>query len=276
MTIASPDDPFALAPVRISSKRWETPDTFTIELDAPGFRFEPGQFNMLWLFGGGEVPISISGDPEPGAPLVHTIRAVGGVTSALGALEVGATVGLRGPYGAPWPLAAAAGDDLVVVAGGLGMAPLRPVVCFVRRHRARFGRVTLLVGAREPDAMPFRDELGRLREEAAIDVRLTVDHAPRGWEGAVGVVPALIDAIPIEAGRTRAFVCGPEVMMRFSARALEARGVDRGRIHLSLERSMKCAVGLCGHCQLRELFICRDGPVLPLGRVAPLLAHREL
>jgi NAD(P)H-flavin reductase len=269
------DDPWRPRPVRVGRRRRETEDTFTLELDAE-CAFLPGQFNMLYLLGVGEVPISVSGDPGRPDVLVHTIRAVGTVTEALARVRAGDVVGLRGPYGSAWPIEEAEGRHLVLVAGGLGLAPLRPVVYHVLRHRARFDRITLLYGARSPDVVVFRKEVERWAGRADIDVKVIVDHADPSWSGRVGVVPALIDALPLDPARAVAFLCGPEVMMRFAARALAARAVSADRVWVAMERNMKCAVGLCGRCQYRELFVCKDGPVLRLDRIAPFFERREI
>jgi NAD(P)H-flavin reductase len=269
------DSPWTPRPASVTRRRRETDDTFTLELDAP-CAFVPGQFNMLYAFGVGEVPVSISGDPEGGKALVHTIRAVGAVTQAIARMRRGDVVGLRGPYGSAWPVAEAEGKHLVLVAGGLGVAPLRPVIYQALRHRGRFEQVTVLYGARSPDDLVFRREVDRWARRDDVCVQTTVDHAATSWSGFVGVVPALIDALPLDPVRTVAFLCGPEVMMRFAARALEARGMAEAQIWVSMERNMKCAVGLCGRCQYRETFLCKDGPVLRLDRVAKVLHRREV
>jgi NAD(P)H-flavin reductase len=268
-------DPWIPEPSRIERVRRETRDTFTLALDKRPFCFEPGQFNMLYLFGVGEVAISISGDPDADA-LVHTIRAVGTVTRAIARLTKGDALGVRGPFGTGWPVSLAEGGDLLVIAGGVGLAPVRPIVYRALRDRARFGRVILLVGARTPDDLLFAKELERWRARGACDVRITVDHAGPSWTGPVGVVPALIDGLAIDPARTIAMMCGPEVMMRFSARALEARGLSRDRIFLSMERNMKCATAFCGHCQYGPAFVCRDGPVFRFDRIEWLLERREI
>jgi NAD(P)H-flavin reductase len=273
----SAESPWRPEPVRIARRRRETDDTFTLELEleaAPAFR--PGQFNMLYLFGVGEVAISISGDPERRGALVHTIRAVGTVTKALSRVRAGDVLGVRGPYGSPWAIDQAAGRHLLLVAGGLGIAPLRPVVYHALRHRDRFDRVTLLYGSRSPDDVVFRSEVERWARRKDIEVETTVDHAGTAWSGRVGVVTALIDALPLDPARTVAFLCGPEVMMRFAARALAARGVAADGVWVSMERNMKCAVGLCGRCQYRESFVCKDGPVLRLDRIAEIFERREV
>lgn len=267
-------------PTRILRRAQETDDVFTLDLDVSsrpeGFAFAPGQFNMLWLFGVGEVPISISGDPADPERLVHTIRAVGPVTRALATLGKGDTVGLRGPYGSAWPLAACAGKDVVVVAGGLGLAPLRPAIEALAADAGRGGRLFVLVGARTPAEMLFLKDLSRWRRGKGTTVHLTVDRADQEWRGSVGVVTALLDRVELEPSRTVALVCGPEIMMRFAARALQKKGLPETAIWLSLERNMKCGVGLCGHCQLGPHFLCKEGPVLPLDRLAWLIDRREV
>jgi len=271
-------DPWVPRPTRILRRKQETSDTFTLWLGVGegGAPFAPGQFNMLYVFGVGEAAISISGDPDVAAPLVHTIRAVGTVTGRMQELKRGATIGVRGPYGNGWPIAEAKGKDVLIVGGGLGIAPLRPVIYFVLRHRSLFGRVTLLFGARSPSALVFRSELEVWRRRTDITTQVIVDHAARDWTGPVGVVPALIDSVPIDASKTIAMVCGPELMMRFTARSLLRRGLSAGDVFVSLERNMKCALGFCGHCQYRETFLCRDGPVVRLDRVESIFDRREV
>ena len=262
-------------PCRVAARRRETADTWTMRLEpADGGLppFAPGQFAMLYVFGAGEVPISISAIPD--GALVHTVRAVGSVTRALCATGEGAGLGLRGPFGRGWPLERAAGRDVVVVAGGLGLAPLRPVVHALVGQRDRYGRVTLLYGGRSPSELLFRDELAAWRD--VIDVELIVDAPEPGWTGEVGVVTRLIRRAGLDPERTIAMACGPEVMMRFAATALLERGVPAGAIWLSLERSMKCATGHCGHCQLGPLFVCKDGPVVTHEEVEGLMAVPEL
>jgi NAD(P)H-flavin reductase len=266
-------------PYRVAVIRSETADTFTLALTPPegvaAPLFAPGQFNMLYRFGVGEVPISISGDPD-GGPLLHTIRAVGGVTGAMSGLEPGDALGVRGPYGRPWPAEAAVGGDALVIAGGIGLAPLRPLLYQLLAHRERYRRLILLYGARTPDDLLYRDELERWRAGGRLEVAVTVDQADSAWSGRVGVVTPLIAEAEIDPERTTAFVCGPEVMMRFAARELLACGVAEGAIQLSLERNMKCAVGHCGHCQIGPLFVCRDGPIFPYPRVRRLLSVWEV
>ncbi len=268
--------PFVLTPMTVSRASRELGDVFTFAMDVPaGFPFLPGQFNMLYLHGVGEVPISISGDPADPNTLVHTIRAVGTVTARMQKLGEGDRLGVRGPYGSAWPVEAAKGSDVLFVAGGLGLAPLRPAILHVLAHRADYGRVTILYGARTPADILFRAELERWRGRFDCRVEAIVDRAGRDWYGSVGAVTRLLDGVTIEPDDT-VFICGPEIMMRFVVRELDARGVPREAIWVSLERSMKCGVGLCGHCQLGGSFVCKDGPVYRFDRVSKLFFVREL
>ena len=265
-------------PWRVAAVRQESADTVTLSLTPPAraFSFEPGQFSMLYVPGVGEAPISISGDPADTTSVLHTIRAVGPVTKALCAVKAGQTVGVRGPFGTSWPVRAAEGGDVVIVAGGIGLPPLRPVIYHLLAHRDRYRRVAVLYGARTPEDLLFRDELARWRSRFDMNVGVTVDCAGRGWRGDVGVVPDLIGRTPFDAATATAFTVGPEIMMRFTVRALLAAGVPEDRIFLSMERGMRCAVALCGHCQFGPYLVCRDGAVFGYARVAPWLTVREL
>jgi anaerobic sulfite reductase subunit B len=264
-------------PFRVAERRRDTADTWTLSLEplAEGFAAEPGQFAMVHVFGIGEVPISLSGPPaRAGDPVVVTVRAVGAVTEAVCAAEPGAVLGLRGPLGNSWPVAEAAGGDVVVVAGGIGLAPLRGAVLHALRQRERYGSVCVLYGARTPADLLYTDELVGWGTQATVEV--TVDAAGTEWLGRVGVVPQLVERAPFEPEETTAFVCGPEVMMHFTVEALRGRGVPDERIMLSLERDMRCGVGLCGHCQLGPTLVCRDGPVYSRAEVGRLMEVREL
>lgn len=272
-------DPMLPRRFRVVDSRLDTDDTVTLSMapiDGPALEFRAGQFTMLQAFGVGEVPISISGDPTWPGPLVHTIRDVGNVTHALISADVGTVVGVRGPYGRGWEVSDGAGGDVVLVAGGIGLAPLRPVLWEIADRRADFGRAVLLYGARSPSDVLFAEDLRRWAEQSHIDVEVTVDYAPPAWRGRVGPVTKLISRAGFDPHRTLALVCGPEIMMTLSVKALRARGVAAERMRLSMERNMKCGVGLCGHCQLRELFICVDGPVLPYTDLADLIDVWEL
>jgi len=273
-------DPFLPALYRVVASRMETHDVVTQALAPVGGAIptaRPGQFNMLSAFGVGEVAISISGLPGPGAPLEHTIRAVGPVSRALADAEVGDVIGVRGPYGTDWGLDDIGDRDVVVVAGGIGLAPLKGVVTsLVGRSPTGAGRLFVLVGARSPEDVVFRDELVDWTAAGA-RVAVTVDSARPDWRGPVGLVTSLIPDADFAADRTVAMLCGPEIMMRFSIRGLLDRGVDAARIRISLERNMQCGVGLCGHCQLGPLLLCRDGPIVTYeGAVPELLSRKEL
>lgn len=270
-------DPMWPTRYRVVARRGENHDTVTLDLapvDDPLPAPRPGQFHMLYVHGVGEVPISLSSiGPDR---LGHTIRVVGEVTRRLAELAEGDTVGLRGPFGTAWDLTVEDGRDAVVVAGGLGLAPLRPVVHHLLAHRHRYGAVSVLIGARSPGELLFVDEVRSWAERDDVHVRVTVDHADADWSGPVGLVTALVDDAPLHPRAAWAQVCGPEVMMRFTIRALVARGVDPARIELSAERNMRCAVGLCGHCQLGPVLVCRDGAVFAAPVIEPLLGVRQL
>ena len=289
-TIPARAEPAAADPAvprfyRVTSRREDTSDTATLELTEPTEpsdpvpAFAPGQFAMLTAFGVGEVPISVSGLGESlggrARRLEHTLRAVGAVSRALHAAQPGSLIGVRGPFGTSWDVPSAAGQDIVIVAGGIGLAPLRPVVLSALADRSSYGRIVLLVGARTPGDLLYTDELERWRRDG-VEVAVTVDRADIGWSGEVGVVTALIEPAGLAPGSTVAFVCGPDVMMRFTADALAAQGIPAGRIRVSLERNMRCGVGWCGHCQFGPLLVCRDGPVVSYDRAAALMMVREL
>jgi NAD(P)H-flavin reductase len=277
---AEPTSADAMVPARfrVADKRRETHDTWTLGLEPAGeplALFSPGQFAMLYVFGVGEVPVSVSGELDRDH-LVHTIRAVGTVTEPLCRLNPGHFVGVRGPFGNSWPIGAARGRDIVIVAGGIGLAPLRPVIYHVLAEREHYGRVVVAYGGRSAAELLYVDELEHWRGRFDVELQVTVDSAAGGWRGRVGVVTELIPRGEFEPGNAAAFVCGPEVMMRFTVAALRDAGVPGEFIHLSMERSMKCAIGHCGHCQLRENFICKDGPVFRSDVIEPLMRVREL
>jgi NAD(P)H-flavin reductase len=265
-------------PHRVVDVVHETRETVTLTLEplsdalaAPA----AGQFTMLWAWGAGEVPISVSALAADGH-LVHTIRDVAGVTKTLCASRRGDVLGVRGPYGRGWGVEAARGHDLVIVAGGIGLAPLRPVVHAVLADRAAYGQVALVVGARTEQELLFRAELDGWWHANQIDVRTIVDRASPGWSGSVGVVTGELVGLALDPERTRAMVCGPEVMMRVVAQHLTDRGVPKASVEVSIERNMQCAVKTCGHCQVGPFFACTDGPVLTWDVVDPLLTVREL
>ena len=258
----------------------ETADTFTLTLQPQNgigeSAFEPGQFSMLWVFGVGELPISISGDPGQHDRLVYTVRSVGKATHALVSQKPGADVGVRGPFGTGWPVQAARGLDLIIVAGGIGLAPLRPVIYHVLKHRDQYDRLVLLYGARSPRDLLYRKELAAWARQRDTQVLVTVDYGGLSWRHHVGVVTTLLKFARLRPAHSLAMICGPEVMMRFVARDLEGHALGRHQIYVSMERNMKCGCGFCGHCQYGPHFICKDGPVFPYDRIAPLMDKYEL
>ena len=260
-------------------RRWEElAGTVSLELQAPveDFAFQPGQFNMLYVFGVGEVPISISGDPRRRDRLVHTSRSVGFTTQAINRLKEGDTVGVRGPFGSAWPLPVASGKDVLVIAGGLGLAPLRPAIYQLLSQRERYGNISILYGAKSPAEVLYSQELALWRKQRKISVDVTVDFADRGWSEKVGVVPRLIAGCRFDPGNVVVLVCGPEAMMRYTVQELVACGVSCASIFISMERNMQCALGYCGHCQFGPHFICKDGPVLRYDQIEHLFNLREI
>jgi NAD(P)H-flavin reductase len=264
-------------PYTLVRKRRETPDTWTLELDAceQGLSaFAPGQFTMISAGGAGEVPISISGEPAS-EPLVHTVRKVGAATRAICDADVGDVLSVRGPFGRPWPLAELLGSDVLVVAGGIGLAPLRPVVLALLAAPERYGRVILLYGGRSPDQLLYTQELSGWGGRG-LEVALTVDSAGPEWLGHVGVVTRLLRLAEFDRDGARALLCGPELMMRFTVSALAEAGISSDRVYASMERNMQCGIGHCGHCQLGPTLVCRDGPVYPWSALERWLEIREL
>lgn len=272
-----------MLPRRYRVKRaWkELSDVATMELepiDGDAVPFEPGQFNMLYAFGVGEVAISISGDAADSGKLTHTIRDVGAVSGALTGVSDGDVIGVRGPFGSAWPVAEQTGRHIVFVAGGLGLAPLRPAIYHVLNNRDQYAGMTLVYGARSPEDLLYAEEVREWKSRFDTEVEVTVDHAAPGWTGQVGVVTLPLDRTLAgsNGAEVSAFVCGPEIMMRFSVMSLTAAGVPENRIWISMERNMRCAIGFCGHCQFQGDFICRDGPVFRHDRVTRLIAMKEI
>ncbi|BAX93000.1 FAD/NAD(P)-binding protein [Mycobacterium shigaense] len=272
--------PMAPVPYRVRSRVVESPDSATLCLepvDEVLRRPEPGEFMMLYAFGVGEAAISISGDPAvTDGSITHTIRAVGAVSRALHDAQPGAVVGVRGPFGTTWGLADAVGRDLVMVAGGVGLCPLRPAVLGALAERSRYGKVTLIAGARTRADFVFAAQLEKWAQEPGIELQLVVDAPTPGWHGEVGLVTAPLSRLTLDTARTTAFLCGPEPMLHFGAEALLAKGVAAQDIRVSLERNMQCGIGWCGHCQLGPLLLCRDGPVVGFDIAGPLLRVKEL
>lgn len=277
---AAPAEGLRLHPVTVKKVIWETDDTFTLQIDlgAMGetFKFLPGQFNMLYVFGLGEAAISISSDASQEGTLAHTIHRVGTVTTGLAQVKRGDVIGLRGPFGTSWPITAARGKDVCIVAGGIGLAPLRPVMYAMLRERTAFERIILLYGARSPLDLLYRVELEEWAKEHNVEILVTVDRGDSSWKGYIGVVTNLFSYLKLDARATVGYVCGPETMMKYTIDEMERRGLAEDQIYLSMERNMKCAVGFCGHCQYGPEFICKDGPVFTLPRIRPLLDKKEL
>ena len=272
----------AMAPVayRVRSRVVENADSVTLCLDPVDAVLTspaPGEFMMLHAFGIGEIAISVSGDPSVAdGSITHTIRAVGAVSAALCAAEPGATIGVRGPFGTAWGLEQAVGRDLVIVAGGVGLAPLRPIVLGALAERERFGRVVLIAGARNTRDFLYAAELAAWQDDPRLEVHLTVDVPIQGWPGEIGFVTAPLLSLSLQPERTTAFICGPEVMMGSSAEVLIAKKLAPHNVRVSLERNMQCGIGWCGHCQLGPLLLCRDGPVVGYDVARPLLEVAEL
>jgi NAD(P)H-flavin reductase len=270
--------PMVPAPFELMAKRQDTADTWTLELascSAGPMTFSPGQFTMISAGGAGEVPISISGDPDAPQRLVHTVRAVGLATAAICAAEPGSRLSVRGPFGRPWPVGQMDGADVVIAAGGIGLAPLRPAILSLLARRERYGRLVLLYGGRAPDQLLYREELDAWAQRG-MEVLVTVDSAGPEWLGHVGVVTRLVRRAGLQAANTVAMSCGPEVMMRFTVAALRQLGIGANRVYGSMERNMQCGIGHCGHCQLGPTLVCRDGPVYRWDELEPWLVIREL
>ena len=273
-------EPMNLRAFRVGDVTQETHDTWTLVLTAadggPDLTFEPGQFTMMYIFGIGEVPISIAGNPSQPEGLVHTVRAVGAVTNAICALRSGDVIGIRGPYGSSWPVRGATGRDMVIVAGGIGLAPVRPAIYHVLEHRDAYGSVSIVYGSRTPADLLYIDEIHEWKARFDLNVQITVDRGDGTWMGDVGVVTPLISRLAFDPEHTAAILCGPEIMMRVVAKDLARRGVPTSDISVSLERNVKCGIGFCGHCQIGASFICKDGPVVPYDEVADRLGMEEL
>jgi len=280
-TAGTNSEPMLPVPYRVADRVAETRDSVTLVLTPAGRPLPPflaGQFMMLAVPGIGEIAISVSGDPAAAdGTLVHTIRAVGAVSTALHDAGPGTVLGVRGPFGTSWDIDSAAGRDLVIVAGGVGLAPLRPVVLGALAARGRYGRVVLIAGARTPAEFLFRGELDAWAvRDNDLEAELTIDQPAVGWNGTVGFVTEPLARLRLDPQRTTAFLCGPEPMMRFCARALLGKAMAPGDIRVSLERNMHCGIGLCGHCQLGPILVCRDGPVVDWELAEPLLSVLEL
>ena len=274
--IASPMLP---QPFRVVGRQEEIPGCVALTLESvngAAVHFSPGQFYMVYVFGQGEVPISVSGDPACLNQLTFTVMSVGSVTRALCSVEPGECLGLRGPFGSAWPVDKLKGKDVVIMAGGLGLAPLRPALYQLLRNHSDYETLRLLYGTRQPQSILFHQQLVQWKAHAPIEVEITVDTAGQDWLGKVGVVTDLLKRQHIDPNKSVILICGPEVMMRFSAYALLDLGVPSNHLYLSMERNMKCAVKLCGRCQFGPYFICNDEPIFSFDRVEHLFKVREV
>ncbi len=251
----------------IVGDRTETPDTKTFALrfrdpaEHERFTFRPGQFLELSVFGAGEAPFGFASSPTRKETFEVTVRRCGRLTDALHALGPGDEVGLRGPCGNGFDVEDAVGKDLLFVAGGIGLPPLRGLILNVLDQRDRFGRVTILYGARTPSDLVYKDELKEWEKRADVELRVTVDRTEPGWAGNVGMVPTLFDEVDLRPASTTAYVCGPPIMIKFVVQDLLMRGFAEDRVISTLERMMQCGVGKCNHCCVGHIYLCRDGPV---------------
>jgi NAD(P)H-flavin reductase len=273
------DNPYAIRPAVIVDRVREAEDILTFrfsfaESDSrPSFRFKAGQFNMVYLFGVGEVAISIVSDPDEPTFLDHTIRLVGRVTQAIGQLQTGDMVGIRGPFGQGWPLDEARGKDVVIVTGGLGCAPVVGAIQYIFRRREQYGTVKILHGVKTPHDLLYRERFDLWRRSPNTEVLLTSDRPDKTWRHHVGVVTELFEAVAFDPERTIVLMCGPEIMMRLGVPILRTRGIPARAIYVSLERHMECGIGLCGHCQMGPFFLCKDGPVMRYDRIEPFMGR---
>ena len=277
---AAPPNPYLPAEAEVVERIEEAPAVFTLRLRLcdpevrAAYRFAPGQFNMLYLYGVGEVPISIVSDPDDAGHLLHTIRSVGRVTGGLEKLSAGQRIGLRGPYGRGWPLQQAAGRDVLVLTGGLGCAPVVSVINYILMRRSAFGRLVIIQGVKHAQDLLWRERYARWAAQPDTQVLLSADHGGPLWPWHVGLVTEVFDQARIDPGSTLVMMCGPEGMMRASVAELARRGIAQDGIYLSMERNMQCAVGHCGHCQYGGSFVCRQGPVYAWPEVKALFDVR--
>jgi len=270
-------DPMVPMKMKISQISRETNDVFTIKVEPgdEGFRFKPGQFNMLYGYGTGEAAISICSDSSNTGSFMHTIHKVGYVTGYISRLKAGDVIGVRGPFGSNWPVHEAEGKDVCIIAGGIGLAPLRPMIYHIFNNRKKFGRINILYGARTPNDLLYSTELEAWSKKQNVNVEITVDRADSSWKGHVGVVTTIIDYAQLKPLNTIAMVCGPELMMNFCIDELLTLGFTESSVYLSMERNMKCALGFCGHCQFGHNFICKDGPVFNYGYIKNIFDVQE-
>lgn len=269
-------DPYLPVEAEIVKRTQESANIFTLHLrfiDADHYKkamFYPGQFNMVYLYGVGEVAISIVSDPDKGEILTHTIRAIGRVTKALQKLQVGDRVGIRGPYGRGWPLERVKGKDIVVVTGGLGCAPSVSIIDYVLARREQYGNLSILQGVKHSDDFIFRKQYALWKKSPRTEIHIAADQAGPKWPWDIGYVTDMIDKIKLKPKNTFAMMCGPEMMMTTAVSVLSNKGIPEDQIYLSMERNMECGFGQCGHCQYGGFFICKDGPVFAYSEIKEL------
>lgn len=272
-------NPYLIHPATIMERIREADSIHTYRLrlndeeTRRNFRFTAGQFNMVYLFGVGEVAISIVSDPEQPERLDHTIRSVGRVTSAIAQLQAGETLGIRGPFGQGWPLHAARGHDVVIVTGGLGCAPVMGAIEYIFRRRLHYGSVKIIHGVKSPRDLVFHERFEAWSKRPDTEVLLASDRPDKTWRYHVGVVTELFERVSIDPPKTMVLMCGPEIMMRLGVPILMRRGIPATAIYVSLERHMECGVGLCGHCQMGPYFLCKEGPVMRYDLIEPWLGR---
>ena len=272
-------NPYVIYPATIVEKIQDAEDLNTYRLRfvdeqvRQQFRFKAGQFNMVYLFGAGEVAISIVSDPDEPEWLDHTIRTVGRITKAIADLRKGDVLGIRGPFGQGWPLEEARGHDVVIVTGGLGCAPVVGAIEYIFRRREEYGSIKILHGVKTPQDLLYRERFDSWRRFPDTEVLLTSDQPDKSWSYHVGVVTELFELVSIDPPKSIVLMCGPEIMMRLGVPILIRRGIPPAAIYVSLERHMECGIGLCGHCQMGPYFVCKDGPVMRYDRVAQWLGR---
>lgn len=272
-------NPYVIHPATVMEKTREAEDINSYRLQLVDeearrqFRFKAGQFNMVYLFGVGEVAISIVSDPDEPEVLDHTIRTVGRVTKAIADLQPGETLGIRGPFGEGWPLEEAKGRNVVIVTGGLGCAPVVGAIEYIFRRRTEYGSIKILHGVKTPHDLLYRERFDRWRRAPDTEVLLTSDQPDKTWSYHIGVVTELFEHVTNDPEKSIVLMCGPEIMMRLGAPILLRQGIPATAMYVSLERHMECGIGLCGHCQMGPYFLCKDGPVMRYDRVEQWLGR---
>lgn len=271
-------NPYTIQSARIEEKIHEAEDIYTYRLrltdpeERAAYRFSCGQFNMVYAFGIGEVPISIVSDPDEPHSLDHTVRVIGRITRTFADLGPGDPLGIRGPFGQGWPLEEARGKDVIVATGGLGCAPVRGAIEYIFRRRDEYGALKIIHGVKNPRDLLYRERFDAWRRHPDTEVLLTSDQPDKTWHYHVGVVTELFQEVTIhDPARTIVLMCGPEIMMRLGVPILMNRGIPASAIYVSLERHMECGIGLCGHCQMQPYFVCKDGAVIRYDRIAPFM-----